>query len=76
MSKQKLDDPRCDHGKMINRVTSLPDDKEWKPGMGIRSVWVCAKTACVLDAMAWVLRGECGEPHVYGPYTGTEAVKR
>lgn len=51
------DDPRCKHRESSRRVTSLPDEVKWEPGMPMRSVWVCEDRACVLDAMAWVERG-------------------
>lgn len=59
--------PRCTHRPKANRVTNLPDEIKWEPGMEHMSSWICDRRPCVLEAMACVER-VTGEPaYVYGP---------
>jgi hypothetical protein len=68
MSGKKNTDPNpiCDHeDRFQRRVTNIPDTVKSVMGMSLRSVWVCSRRACVLDAMAWVERAEAGDALIY-----------
>lgn len=58
------DDTSCNHGHgyagLDVIVTNQPD--EYDSSRPHRSVWVCKSRECVLDAMAWVLRGTGEKP--------------
>lgn len=55
------DDTRCAHDERSHRVTNESQTGEYVPDKPMRSVRVCNRRACLLDAMAWVERGT-GEP--------------
>ncbi|BDZ52399.1 hypothetical protein GCM10025867_46400 (plasmid) [Frondihabitans sucicola] len=56
-------DPICKHRDSQRRVTNQPGD--YNPNRPHRSTWVCARRACVLDAMAWVERGTAEKAFVF-----------
>lgn len=72
MSPRKSDpDTVCSHKPFAHRVSSLGPGQEYEPDTALRSVLVCARRACVLDAMAWVERGDAGPAHIYSHGTKT-----
>lgn len=48
------DHPRCDHDDRTVRVTNMSQRESYDRARPHASAWVCARRACVLDAMAWV----------------------
>ncbi len=50
----------CDHNNSEVMVTNQPD--AYDSTRSHRSVWVCGRPECVLDAMAWVRRGTGEKP--------------
>lgn len=48
------DEPRCDHARFGVIVTNQPH--AWDRNRPHMSTWVCTRSACVMDAMACVMR--------------------
>lgn len=60
------DDTRCDHREMTYRVYSESQIGP-NPSQTGRMTRVCHRRACILDAMAWVERGQGGPAAWAGP---------
>lgn len=68
--RAEYDDPKCTHGgteEDTHRVSNQPDT--FDADRPLRSVWVCARRACLYDALAWVERGT-GEQAFIRPRKG------